>query len=168
MSAGSKSSDSIQQLRLLLSSKYTITESSSLESFVGIHVSYNRDNSITLSMPGQISKLCSKYLTSADMPLDTPMITNFDDDYQNDSPLCDPTDYNCRIGELIFILKVRIDICFSISRLSHRRVQPTLRDLAATKHMYRYLLGTLHHGITYHASTSNNKFVLQLMAWGRV
>jgi histone deacetylase 1/2 len=165
LSAGSKSPNAILQLRLLLSSKYTITESASIESFVGIHVSYNRDNSITLSMPGQISKLCSKYLTEADAPLDTPMISNFDDDFQNDSPLCDPEDYNRRIGELIFILKVRIDICFSISRLAHRRVQPTIRDIAATKHMYRYLLGTLNHGITYHMSTNNNKFVLQLMTW---
>ena len=95
------------------------------------------EKSITLSMPGQISKVCSKYLTEADTLLSTPMITNFNDDFQNASPLCDPVDYNCRIGELIFILKLRIDICFAISRLSHRKVKPTVRDITATNHMYR-------------------------------
>ena len=93
------------------------------------------------------------------------MITSFSDEFQDDSPPCDLQDYNSRIGELIFTIKVRIDLCFPLSRLSHRRVKPTLRDLAATKHMYRYLLGTMSHGITYHPSTDQNKFVLQLMCW---
>jgi hypothetical protein len=161
----SKSDSSIDNLRQLLKSKYTITESFPLDSFVGIHIVYNVDKSITLSMSGQITKLCAKYLTAIDTALNTPMLATFDEDFQNDSPLCDSQDYNCRVGEFIFLLKVRLDICFAISRLSHRKVSPTVRDIAATKHLLRYLFGTRDDGITYHFTNNNDKYVLKLISW---
>ena len=161
----SKSDNSIQNLRQLLKSKYTITESFPLDSFVGIHIMYNVDKSITLSMSGQITKLCAKYLTANDTALNTPMLATFDEDFQNDSVLCDSQDYNCRVGEFIFLLKVRLDICLTISRLSHRKVCPTVRDIAATKHLLRYLLGTRDDGITYHFTNNGDKYVLKLISW---
>jgi hypothetical protein len=57
LSAGSNSQLFFDELRAILETKYTITESQSLESFIGFHISYNTDSSITLSMPGYLKFL---------------------------------------------------------------------------------------------------------------
>ncbi len=160
---GATSDELIDELKAHLESKYTITEKKTLESFLGIHISYNHNGSITLTMPGYLTKLCTKYLSQDDTPLQTPMITNFNDEFQNDAPPCDQKLFQTMIGEFIFTLKVRIDVCVAISKLSHRaRPSPTTRDLSAAKHLLRFFLGTIDVGITYYPATSDRFWILNM------
>ena len=156
----------LNELKSSLKSKYSITVKHSLETFLGIHITYNTNGSITLSMPGYLTKLCSKYLTATDTPLATPMITDFNDEFQENAEPCDQKSVQTMIGEFIFTLKVRIDVCVAISKLSHRaKPLPTTRDVAAAKHLLRYFLGTLDSGITYYPTTSQRFWVLNLFTY---
>ena len=154
-----------EELRSALKSKYTITESPSLESFIGIHICYNSDGSITLSMPGYIKSLCKRYLDPSVMPLQAPMVSDFSDQFQNDAPPCSKEMYQKLLGEIIFTLKVRIDVFTAVSILSQRNVAPTERDHSALLHILRYYLGTISHGITYHRCQQMNHFVVQMITW---
>jgi hypothetical protein len=76
----------IRQLTLDLKDKgYIITESDSLETFLGIHI-HSQSSGIYLSQPGHLDKIfeCAKL---TDKGSDTPMSAEFNDLAQDNSPL---------------------------------------------------------------------------------
>jgi len=76
----------IRQLTLDLKDKgYIITESDSLETFLGIHI-HSQSSGIYLSQPGHLDKIfeCAKF---TDKGSDTPMSAEFNDLAQDNSPL---------------------------------------------------------------------------------
>ena len=89
----------------------------------------------------------------------TPMDSNLkllDDD---SSELVDATHYRQIIGSLMYLTNTRPDICFAVNTLSQylvqpRRVhvQPRRVHLVATKHVMRYLKGTIDFGLYYDGS----------------
>ena len=74
----------IEELCIKLKEKYIITESDSLESFLGVHME-RHDGCLYLSQPGLIAKL----ITAAGIEADThvyhkPMREDFSDEFQGD------------------------------------------------------------------------------------
>ena len=61
-------------------------------------------------MSGYLQSLCKRYLPDATTALQSPMISNFNDKFQSNAPTCDKTTHQKLLGEIIFTLKVRIDV----------------------------------------------------------
>jgi hypothetical protein len=51
------------------------------------------------------------------------------------------------VGSLMYLTNTRPDICFVVNTLSQHLEQPRQVHLVATKHILRYLKGTLDHGL---------------------
>jgi hypothetical protein len=72
-----------------------------------------------------------------------PMVTNLKllSDFSSD--LVDPTMYRQLIKSLMYLVNTRLDIWFAVNTLSQYMVEPRHVHLVATKHVLRYLHGTI-------------------------
>ena len=68
------------------------------------------------------------------------------------SELVDVTHYRQIIGSLMYLTNSRPDICFAVNTLSQYLVQPRRVHLVVTKHVMRYLKGTIDFGLYYDGS----------------
>jgi hypothetical protein len=65
------------------------------------------------------------------------------------SEAVDPTLYRELIGSLMYLVNTRPDICFAVNTLSQFMVEPKRVHWVATKHVLRYLHGTIEYGLSY-------------------
>jgi len=79
----------------------------------------------------------------------TPMEKKFKLLVDTSSELIDATLYRQIIGSLMYLTNTRQDICFSVNTLSQFLVEPKHVHLVATKHVMRYLKGTLDYRLSY-------------------
>jgi hypothetical protein len=156
----------IEELCSKLKEKYIITESDSLESFLGVHME-RHDGCLYLSQPGLIAKL----VTAAGIEKDThvyhnPMREDFSDEYQDDSPACSQDIFRSLLGMLIYMLRSRPDIAFSVNRLATRSTNATERDLEAIKRVVSYLRSTSHLELVYRTQNPDQvQAIAELHAW---
>ena len=66
--------------------------------------------------------------------------------------LVDVTHYRQMIGSLMYLTNTRLDICFAVNTLSQYLFQPRWVHLVVTKHVMRYLKGTIDFGLYYDCS----------------
>jgi hypothetical protein len=79
----------------------------------------------------------------------TPMVTNLKLLSDTSSATVDATMYRQMIGSLMYLTNTRPDIYFVVNTLSHFMVEPRSVHLVATKHVMRYLKGTIDYGLGY-------------------
>ena len=82
-------------------------------------------------------------------PMTTPLITNWKKIDTSEDDEADPMLYRKLIGSLIYLVNTRPDICYVVNILSQFMVEPKRAHLAATKHVLRYLQGTVELGLKY-------------------
>jgi hypothetical protein len=66
--------------------------------------------------------------------------------------LVDPTMYRQLIGSLMYTIHTRPDICYAVIALSQFMAEPRQKHWLATKHILRYLKGTITYGLRYTSS----------------
>jgi hypothetical protein len=82
-------------------------------------------------------------------PMTTPIIKNPKKLSASDSKLVDPTLYRKLIGSLMYLVNTRLDILFAVNTLSQFMVEPRQVHWITTKHVLRYLSGTMEYGLRY-------------------
>lgn len=61
----------------------------------------------------------------------------------------DATLYKQLVGSLVYLTRCRLDICFAVNLVSRFMQAPKESHWLATKRIFRYIHGTLHHDIHY-------------------
>ena len=86
----------------------------------------------------------------------TPMASNLKllSDASSDS--VDATMYRQMIGSLMYLTNMRPDICFTVKTLSQFLTDLRYVHLIATKHILRYLWGTIDYGLKYEVNQKIN------------
>ena len=79
----------------------------------------------------------------------TPMVSNMKLLQDTTSKTVDFTLYMNMVGLLMYLMNTRLDICFAVNTLSQFMEHPKQVHLTATKHVMRYLKGTLDYGLRY-------------------
>jgi hypothetical protein len=79
----------------------------------------------------------------------TPMVTNMKILSDSSSDLVDTMMYRKLIGSLMYLVNTIPDICFVVNTLSQYMVEPRHVHWIATKHVLRYLHGTVGYGFRY-------------------
>ena len=83
------------------------------------------------------------------------------------SELVDVTHYRQIIESLMYLKNTRPDICFAVNTLSQYLVQPRWVHLVATKHVMRYLKGTIDFGLYYDGSHEYRLYGYTDADWAR-
>jgi hypothetical protein len=71
---------------------------------------------------------------------------NIDDDLDKDDPQL--------IGSLMYMVNTRLDSCHAVNALSHFMIQPRQTHWTTTKHVLRYIQGTVGYGLRYASSVN--------------
>ena len=82
-------------------------------------------------------------------PMATPMITNLKKVTTSDTDMVDPMLYKQLIGSLMDLVNTRLDICFAMNNLSQFMVELRQKHWVVTKHVLRYLRGTVKYNMRY-------------------
>ena len=85
-----------------------------------------------------------------------PMASNLKLMCDASSDLVDATMYHQIIRSLMYLMKMRSDICFVVNTLSQFLTDPRDVHLIAPKHILRYLKGTVDYGLKYEANQKIN------------
>ena len=86
----------------------------------------------------------------------TPMASNLKLLSDASSETVDATMYRQMIGSLMYLMNTRPDICFAVNTLSQYLTDPRSVHLTATKHILRYLKGTIDYGLKYDVNQKIN------------
>jgi hypothetical protein len=78
-----------------------------------------------------------------------PMVINLKLMTDSYSYLVDPTMYKQLIRSFMYLVNTRSDICFTVNTLSRYMVEPRHVHWITTKHVLRYLHGTIGYGFKY-------------------
>jgi hypothetical protein len=151
----------ITQLCDHLKERYVITESDTLESFLGIRI-HSTKTGMYLSQPGHLQKIFDLAQTNGKSK-STPMSAGFSDEQQVASPKlisnsADSTDnslqyFQSLLGMIMFVVRTRPDIAFAVNRLAVRTSKATEKDLKALKRIAAYLYGSRQWELVYAKGT---------------
>jgi hypothetical protein len=154
----------IQQLKDdLRDNGYIITESDTLETFLGMHI-HSQRSGIYLSQPGHLAKIfsCAK---ASDKGADTPMSAEFSDIAQDNSPPLSrskdaPEDksleyFQYLLGMIMFVVRTRPDIAYAVNRMAMRTSKATEKDIKALTRIAAYLYQTRHLELVYSKGTGS-------------
>ena len=87
-------------------------------------------------------------------PVHTPMGQNAKLSALDGIPLNDPSSYRRLVGRLLYLTVTRLDISYSVQRLSQYMAKPTNIHLNATHRILRYIKGTPGQGLFFSSSSS--------------
>jgi hypothetical protein len=125
-----------------LASEFEMKDIRLMHYFLGLEVC-KQPSEIFLKQGKYAVEILRRFEMMGCMSMTTPMITNLKKSGASDSNLVDPTMYRQSIGSSIYLINTGPDICFAVM------VEPRQVHWVATKHVLRYLRGTVGFGLRY-------------------
>ncbi|XP_062085768.1 uncharacterized mitochondrial protein AtMg00810-like [Humulus lupulus] len=138
-----------KQLQLFtskLNKTLALKDLGALSYFLGIEVV--RDSSgMYLSQEKYVTEMLKKFNMVNLKPCPTPMTVGKSMFIEDGELLKDPTLYRSLIGGMQYLAHTRLDISFSVNKLSQFLKAPTTTHWSAVKRILRYSKGNIHHGL---------------------
>ncbi|XP_072076494.1 uncharacterized protein [Arachis hypogaea] len=156
----------IQTTITQLNNDFSLKDLEEFSYFFGIEATKLSSNSFHLSLSKYIHSLLEKanMLNSKGVP--TPMVTNLKLTNQGDDEFDNPYLYRSVVGSLQYAILTRLEISFSVNKVSQYMQQPFLTHWKCVKRILRYLAGTIDQGLLFHASTDLRLFGFTDSNWG--
>ena len=158
-----------RELKDIIRQLVDITESVNLEDYIGIHIHYNANGSMTLTTPANTRKLiAATYPDPTAIPRN--VFNPMRDDFtlykaERDERLCDEERYQRIIGLAIFETKCRKEIVPAVSILSSFTHAPTFEHMEALEHLVAYIANAEDIGLTFHPGTDTSAKFVELAYW---
>jgi hypothetical protein len=126
-----------------------------LSFYMGIEVKQG-NNSISLCQAAYARKLLEKAGLENCNSCSTPMETRLQLSTKSTSEEVEAKMYRSLVGSLRYLVHTRPDISFAVGYVSRFMEKPRQEQLAAVKHLLRYIAGTVSHGLVYSKFTKGN------------
>ncbi|SCZ95181.1 BZ3501_MvSof-1269-A2-R1_Chr1-3g01627 [Microbotryum saponariae] len=130
---------------------YGVKRLGEAEYVLGIQIRRSSDGSITLSQEQYLKDILARFGMSNAHPVATPMKSDLHLEIEiNPAPFADRTRYLQAIGSLMYASTgTRPDLAYAVGYLARFSQSPSEAAWGAVKHAFRYLAGTLSHGLRY-------------------
>ena len=130
-----------KQLHDSLKEWFEITEQQRLETQLGMHLEYNEDGSITVSMPMHTEKtILEAYPEGSVIPeIHVPINDKWSEEENDNAPSCDREKWRVILGLVVWLTRVRIDILLAVSRMCGRTHKATTRDMEHLMNLVAYI-----------------------------
>ncbi|KAG7665550.1 uncharacterized protein J8A68_000952 [[Candida] subhashii] len=141
-----------QELRKQLATKVNVKDLGLAKKFLGINIEQTKEG-IKLSLSDYIDKLLGDWNLTDGKEKRTPFISDTDiKSAVTKGGDVNIKEYRSLVGQLLFAsTTVRFDVAFVVSCLSRNFQNPSMGDMAAAKHVLRYLKGTKDYSLSYNA-----------------
>jgi hypothetical protein len=136
----------ITECKKRLASKFEMKDLGLMHYFLGVEVWQSPDR-IFLNQGKYTVEILKRFDMLECKPMNTPMEVKMKPMVDTSSELVDVTLYRQIIGSLMYLMNTRPNICFSMNTSSQFLVEPKHVHLVATKHVMRYLKGTIDYGL---------------------
>jgi hypothetical protein len=131
-----------------LASEFEMKDLGLMHYFVGLEVCQSPKR-IFLNQGKYTVEILKRFDMLECKPMNTPMEAKLKMLVDTSSELIDATLYKLIIGSLMYLTNTRPNIFFPVNTLSQFLVEPRRVHLVATKHVMRYLKGTIDYGLNY-------------------
>ncbi|SCZ94936.1 BZ3500_MvSof-1268-A1-R1_Chr11-3g03491 [Microbotryum saponariae] len=130
---------------------YGVKRLGEAEYILGIQIRRSSDGSITLSQEQYLKDILTRFGMSNAHPVATPMKSDLHLEIEiNPAPFADRTRCLQAIGSLMYASTgTRPDLAYAVGYLARFSQSPSEAAWGAVKHAFRYLAGTLSHGLRY-------------------
>ena len=130
----------------LLTSTLDLKDLGLLHYFLGLQIEYT---GLFVHQTKYATDLLTKFAMTDCKPCKTPCSPN-QHLLPNDSPpLSDPSSYRSLVGALQYLTFTRTNLSFAIQKACQYMSNPTRNHLQASKHILRYIRGTLYYGLAF-------------------
>jgi len=131
--------------------KITAKEASYL---LGLEIKVQPDGSIKICQEGYTKRILERFGMAECRPSSTPVIKEpgkVDDSMKSEySDNCQLFSYRSAVGALLYLSTgSRPDIAYAVGQASRNLEKPSHEDFVAVKRIFRYLQGTVNHGLVY-------------------
>ncbi|XP_043694179.1 secreted RxLR effector protein 161-like [Telopea speciosissima] len=121
--------------------------------FLGLHISQLKEG-IFISQAKDVKEMLKRFSMEDCKPVCTPMMTSCKLSKEDNSPSVDHTLYRSMIGNLLYLTASRPDILQAVCMVARFQADPKQSHVAAVNRIFRYLRGTVEHGLWYPNSKS--------------
>lgn len=151
---GSNSKE-IELFVTMLSTHFSLKDLGKLHYFFGVEAIFNKDG-LFLTQHKYTAKLLDRFKMLGAKATSTPMTTGANLKLKNDLDIEDEIKLRQAIDSLQYLSLTRPDIAFTVNKLAQFMHAPTSNHWIALKRLFRYLKGTLVHGLMLYRSSSLN------------
>eukprot|EP00253_Pinus_taeda_P013786 PITA_13786 len=138
----------IVQCKRELTFKFEMKDLGLINYYLGLEI-WQKPDEIFVGQGKYTINILQKFGMMDCKSMDTPMMTNLKKLRDCDSNLVDPSMRRKLIGSLNCLVNIKPDICYAVNTLSQFLVEPRHVHWVATKHILRYLRGTIDYGLRY-------------------
>jgi hypothetical protein len=138
----------IVECKRRLASEFEMKDLGLMHYFLGLEV-WQSPERIFLNQGKYMVEILKRFDMLECKPMNTPMEAKLKLLVDTSSELIDATLYRHIIGSLMYLMNTRPDIFSVVNTLSQFMVEPRRVHLVATKHVMRYLKGTIDYGLSY-------------------
>jgi hypothetical protein len=138
----------IAKCKQRLASEFEMKDLGLMHYFLGLEL-WQSPKRIFLNQGKYMVEILKRFDMLECKSMNTPMEAKLKLLVDTSSDLIDATLYGQIIGSLMYLKNTRPDICFAVKTLSQFLVEPRCVHLVATKHVMRYLKGTMDYGLSY-------------------
>ncbi|CAH9096769.1 unnamed protein product [Cuscuta europaea] len=161
------SSSAIEKFISQLTSRFSVKDLGALNHFLGIEVIPTKDG-LFLSQRQYILHILDSFHMQDAKDTTTPMSSSATL-HLHDGPVFDEvSQYRRALGLLQYLAFTRTDISFAVNKLSQYMHCPMINHWAAIKRIFRYLKGTLYHGLFLRRPSSLNISAFSDSDWGGI
>eukprot|EP00253_Pinus_taeda_P001581 PITA_01581 len=140
------SSRLIKDYKKNLATEFDMKDLGQMHYFLGLEV-WQQKGEIFLGQGRYATKILKRFRMQEGRPMATSLITNWKKIDALEDKDEDPTLYTQLIGSLMYLVNTRPDICYTVNTLSQFMVEPKRAHWATTKHVLRYIQGTVKRGL---------------------
>jgi hypothetical protein len=156
-----------KKLHDMLREYFEITEQEKLETQLGMHIEYNANKSMTISMPVHTDKtITAVYPEGTEIPeIHVPISEKWNEEENDNAPKCDMERWRTILGLVVWITRVRIDIILAVSRMCGRTHKATTKDMEHLEKLVAFIHFTRKMGRTFHPATTQAEKEMKLIAY---
>jgi histone deacetylase 1/2 len=137
----------IEGFKSKIKADYKVKDFGRMKDFLGMTWDY-ANGEAKLSQPKYTKEIIARFNMENCKATPTPIVT--DRDVDDTALFPDPLTYQEAAGCLVYLAKsTRADIAYAVSIIASKTQKPTVRDWAKDKRIFRYLQGTINHGIEF-------------------
>ncbi|KAE8719673.1 hypothetical protein F3Y22_tig00109926pilonHSYRG00011 [Hibiscus syriacus] len=163
MLIAAKNMDDVIGLKTLLSREFDMKDLGAAKKILGMEICRDRDSrKLRLSQRGYVEKMLERFAMSSAKPVSTPLANHF----KLSSEQCPKTDkeaenmakvpYSNVVGCLMYAMVcTRPDLAHAVSQVCKYMSKPGKQHWDAVKWIFRYLKGTVGHGIVFGSQRDN-------------
>jgi hypothetical protein len=139
---------SIVKFKLQMVDMFKMSDLGLLTYYLGIEVK-QADKEIFLSQGNYAQRILEKGGLENYNPCEVPMEPKLKLRKESNTPLVNATEYRSLVGSLRYMVNTRPDLPFAVGYVSRYMEEPHEENLAAVKHILRFIAGTKRQGLLY-------------------